>query len=210
MGVLKRMLPTAVAIAVGVFVLVGLFVPNAFLNALGDYFVSVAVVVAAFALFLGVLNVLRVHTRRIREAQPGRLYSVVLIGAMLLVLALGLPPLPDEPSGPIQPAVQWIFQNIQIPIQASLSALLVFLIVTAGFRLLTLRNFESALMLLVALLVLLGQATIGLVPLLPEIRDWILGVPAIAGVRGILLGVSLGVVLTGIRLLLGVERPYGD
>ena len=81
---------------------------------------------------------------------------------------------------------------------------------TATLRLLTVRNVESAVMLLVVLLVLAGQVTLGLLPLLPEIRDWILNVPAMAGVRGILLGVGLGVVLTGVRLLLGVERPYSD
>jgi hypothetical protein len=64
--------------------------------------------------------------------------------------------------------------------------------------------------LIVALLVLAGQATVGLLPVLPDIRDWILDVPTLAGVRGILLGVALGAVLTGIRLLLGVERPYSD
>jgi hypothetical protein len=48
------------------------------------------------------------------------------------------------------------------------------------------------------------------VPVLPAIRDWILDVPAMAGVRGILLGVGLGALLTAIRLLLGVERPYSD
>ena len=62
----------------------------------------------------------------------------------------------------------------------------------------------------VALIVLVGQVTVGLVPILPGIRDWILDVPAMAGVRGILLGVALGALLTGIRLLLGAERPYSD
>jgi hypothetical protein len=52
--------------------------------------------------------------------------------------------------------------------------------------------------------------TLGLVPILPELKDWILDVPTLAGVRGILLGVALGALLTGIRLLLGVERPYSD
>jgi len=65
-------------------------------------------------------------------------------------------------------------------------------------------------MLLVALLVLVGQVAAGLVPVLVDVKDWILDVPTLAGVRGILLGVALGAVLTGIRLLLGVERPYGD
>ncbi|RPI57725.1 MAG: hypothetical protein EHM56_03295 [Chloroflexi bacterium] len=210
MGALRRILPTSVAMAVGILVLAALFTTNPLLDGIGAYLVNLAVLVAAFALFLGVLNVLRVHARRVREGQKGRFYSFVLLAAMLLVIAVGLPSIPGQPSGPSQPAVAWIFQNVQLPIQASFSALLVFFLVTATLRLLTVRNLESAVMLLVALLVLAGQVTMGLVPLLPEIRDWILNVPAMAGVRGILLGVALGAVLTGVRLLLGVERPYGD
>jgi hypothetical protein len=52
--------------------------------------------------------------------------------------------------------------------------------------------------------------TAGLLPVLPKIKDWIMDVPVLAAVRGILLGVALGATLTGIRLLLGVERPYSD
>ena len=129
---------------------------------------------------------------------------------MLVVLVAGLPIFPDQPSGPSQPIVQWIFEYIQVPIQASLSGLLVFFVLTAAFRLLRARSIESALMLIAALLVLVGQVAIGLIPVLPEIRDWFLDVPAMAGLRGILLGVALGTLLTGIRLLLGVERPYSD
>ena len=80
----------------------------------------------------------------------------------------------------------------------------------AAYRLLRVRSAESAVMLLVVLLVLIGQVSIGLVPVLVDIKEWILDVPVMAGVRGILLGVALGAVLTGIRLLLGVERPYSD
>jgi hypothetical protein len=187
-----------------------MFTQYGLLDDIGTYFIDTAVIIAAFALFLGVFNVLRVHARKIRERQTGGLYSFVLIAAMLIVLAIGLPPIPGQPSGPSQPIVQWIFDNVQAPIQASLSALIVLFIVTAAYRLLRLRNLESALMLLVTLLVLAGQVTAGLMPVLPELKDWILDVPAMAGVRGILLGVALGALLTGIRLLLGVERPYGD
>jgi uncharacterized membrane protein YhaH (DUF805 family) len=210
MGALKRIVPTFFAMVVGSLVLVALFTTDPLLDGIGAYLINLAVIVAAFALFLGVLNVLRVHARRLRDGEKGRFYSFVLLVAMFLVIALGLPPVPDQPSGPAQPVVMWIFQNIQLPIQASFSAILVFFLVTAMLRLLTVRSLESAVMLLVALLVLAGQVTVGLVPLLPEMRDWILNVPAMAGVRGILLGVALGAVLTGVRLLLGVERPYGD
>jgi len=210
MAILKRTVPTAIAIGVGIFVLLAVFTNIPILSDIGNRLIGMAVIIAAFALFLGVLNVLRVHARKIRERQPGSLYSVVLIAALLVVLAVGLPPLPDQPSGPAHPIVQWIFQNIQVPIQASLSALLVFFVVTAAYRLLLIRTLESAVMLLVVLLVLAGQITLGLFPVLPAIKDWIVAVPAMAGVRGILLGVALGALLTGIRLLLGLERPYSD
>jgi hypothetical protein len=209
MGSLRSTLPTAVAIAVGLFVLLALFTPYAAFQDIGTYFIDTAVIIAAFALFLGVLNVLRVHARQIRTG-PSRLYSFVLVIAMLVVLLLGLPPLPDAPSGPNQATVVWLFENVQVPIQASLSAILVFFVVRAAFRLVSRRSLESLVMLLVTLLVLVGQAALGLSPLLTEVRDWILDVPAMAGVRGILLGVALGALLTGVRLLFGVERPYGD
>ena len=210
MAALKRVLPTVVAGVVGIFVLLSLFTPNALLSTIGIYLIDTGVIIAAFALILGVINVLRVHGRKISKAEPGRLYSFVLLAAMFIVLAVGLPAIPGRPSGPSQPAVQWIFENIQAPIQASLSGLLVFFIVTAAYRLLRARNLESAVMLVVAVVVLLGQVTLGSLPVLPELKDWILDVPAMAGVRGIMLGVALGVVLTGVRLLLGAEHPYSD
>jgi hypothetical protein len=220
MAVVKRILPTAVAIAAGLFVLIAIFVnppPEATgldlvgrAIDIGTYFIDTAIVIATFALFLGVINVLRVHARKIGEGQSGVAYSLVLIASMLLVLVLGLPALPGQASGPSQPIVKWIFDNIQVPIQASLSALLAFFVVTAASRLLLVRNLESSVMLVVAVLVLLGQVAYGLLPIFADLKEWILDVPTLAGVRGIVLGVALGAVLTGIRLLLGVERPYHD
>jgi uncharacterized membrane protein len=216
MAILKRTLPAALAIAVGLFVLVALLLPVPLLSAIGTYFIDCAVIIAAFALFLGLLNVLRVHLGHIRERTKTWPYSVVLLVALVLVLVVGvvtlMPSQADQaqPSGPSHPAMQWIFTNVMVPIQATFGALLAFLTLTAAYRLFRLRNAQSAVLLVVALLVLAGQASFGLLPVLPQLRDWILDVPALAGMRGILLGVALGTVLTGIRLLLGVERPYSD
>jgi len=216
MVILKRTLPAALAIAVGLFVLVALLVPVPLLSTIGTYFIDCAVIIAAFALFLGLINVVRVHLGHIRERAKTWPYSILLLVTLFLVLAVGLVTLApaqagqSQPSGPSHPAMQWIFANVMAPIQATLGALLVFLTLAAAYRLLRLRNAESAVLLFVALLVLVGQASFGLLPILPQLRDWILDVPALAGMRGILLGVALGTVLTGIRLLLGLERPYSD
>lgn len=216
MPVLKRVLPAVVACGVGLAVLSMLFTPDPWLDTVGTYLIDMAILIAAFALLLGLLNVLRVHIGQIRERGPDQVNSAVLIAAMLVVLLAGLVPFPGQPAGPSRPVVQWIFENIQAPIQASLSALLAFFIISAAYRTLRVRNVESAVMLIVALVVLAGQVLAGLVPILPEVKEWILRVPAVAGVRGILLGAALGTLLTGIRLLVGVEvgraamRPHTD
>ena len=45
---------------------------------------------------------------------------------------------------------------------------------------------------------------------LPWAREWILGVMSLGGARGILLGVALGTIVVGLRLLIGIDRPYAD
>lgn len=45
---------------------------------------------------------------------------------------------------------------------------------------------------------------------LSNLRNWLIQVPSTAGARGILLGVALGSMLVGLRVLIGIERPYKD
>ncbi len=210
MAVLKRHLLVSITALTGVTVLAAMFVNYPPLDALAAYLLDTVAIVVACALILGLLNLLRVHWRKIRERQGGGLYSLVLLLALVTVLVVGLLPVADEAPGPARSGVQWIFQNVQAPIQASLSALMVFLIVSAAYRLLQIRSVESGVMLVVALLVLAGQVAVGLVPILPMVREWILDVPVMAGVRGILLGAALGALVTGLRLLLGSGHPYRD
>jgi hypothetical protein len=41
------------------------------------------------------------------------------------------------------------------------------------------------------------------------LRSLLVQIPAVAGARGVLLGVALGAIATGLRILMGVDRPYG-
>ena len=60
-----------------------------------------------------------------------------------------------------------------------------------------------------ALVVVLGQAPFAsAVPFLVDVGDWIQAYPALAGIRAILLGVSLGAIGVSVRVLLGLDRPY--
>lgn len=212
-----RVIATVVAIVVGLFILVDIFASQwdgeifgvsglkQSINGVGFFLVSWAAIVIAFALLLGFANVISVHVHRVRTRKPGAIYSVVLLVSLLGTLILGS-------GGPTSTNAQFIFQFILLPLEATLFALLALFIATAAFRAFRVRNLETFFFVLFAVIVLLGQVPVGIYlwPELPIIKDWILNVPTLAGVRGILLGVALGTIATGLRVLIGADRPYTD
>jgi len=68
----------------------------------------------------------------------------------------------------------------------------------------------SALVVLVGTLPWVIGSESEIVRMLGELRAWLTQVWAVAGARGILLGVALGAAATGLRVIMGVDRPYGD
>jgi hypothetical protein len=197
----------AITIAVGLVVLLGYFVNFPTLITIREIFVRWAVILTSIALLVGVMNLLTVHWRRVTKAQAGGVYSVILLIAFAISFAVFIF------FGPTGYWSLWIFNSIQVPAESSLMALLAVVLAYAGARLFSRRiNMFSLVFLLTALAVLLGMATIPIInaPLLGDVRSWIAQVPAVAGSRGILLGVALGTIATGLRVLIGSDRPYGE
>lgn len=205
---LKGLFSTAIAIATGLIVLVGYFVELPILVNLRITILNWAIILAAFALFIGLFNLLAVHADKVRSKKKGGFYSLILILSMLVTLVLGLWLRPDHL------VMALIFNAIQLPVETSLMAMLVVTLTYASIRLLRRRsNLISVIFLVTALLILLGSAPlpfIGSLPIVSDmIRPFIAQVLAAAGARGILIGVALGALTTGLRVLFGAERPYG-
>ena len=123
-----RWLPTAVAIAVGFVVLLDFFFKHPILEPLGVAFRDWTIILSAFALLLGVINLLIVHIKRIiRRDEPGVGYSAIVLVTSLVVSALGLwYGLPSD-------SMSWIFDNVYVPLQGAFFALLAFFILTAAY-----------------------------------------------------------------------------
>lgn len=209
---LGNIIVTVVAIVVGLFTLADLFLSQTSGDALGlaelvsrvsAFLVGSTAIIVTFALLLGFVNVVTVHWSRIRTRQPDFIYSAVLLVSLVLTLAVGL-------TGPTSGGAQFIFAHILQPLESTFFALLALFMVTAAFRAFRINSFESFFFILFAIIVLLGQVPISIYlrEEIPIIKDWIMTVPALAGVRGILLGVALGTIATGLRILIGAERPY--
>ncbi len=206
---MRKILPVTnaiIAIVAGIFVLLGYFFPLLF-GGIRSTLVGWAIILAAFALLLGILNLALVHWKKVSSKPTGNLYSLVLLASLILTLIfVGL-------SGPTGGLSLWLFNNIQVPIEVSLVAILAIILVYAGARLLSRRpHWTTILFLVTVLLVLLGSVPllfIGEITPLTAVHDWLTQVPAIAGARGLLLGVALGTVAAGLRILIGMDRPYG-
>jgi hypothetical protein len=195
-----------VAIIAGVLVLLGYFFPD-ILGWLQALLLQWAVIIAAFALILGVLNLFSVHGKKIRTGQPGAGYSIVLLIALVAtILVVGI-------TGPTSFWSLWLFNHVQVPVEISLVAILAVVLVYASARLLSRRmNWFTVLFLAVVLIVLLGSAPlfmVGNIGVLSSLRSVISQVLSVAGARGLLIGVALGTIATGLRILMGVDRPYG-
>lgn len=203
---IKAPFMVALAVSISLIVLLGYFLDIPVLVTLRVIFLRWAVELSAVALIVGVLNLLSVHWKKITREPQGSAYSYILITALVLTIAV------VGYFGPTADWSMWVFNNIQLPIESSLMALLAVILVYAGARLLNRGvNLLALVFLGTVLFILLGTASIpGLdIPLVSEVSGWISRVVATAGARGILFGVALGTIATGLRILMGADRPYG-
>ena len=100
-----------------------------------------------------------------------------------------------------------------MPIEISLIAVLAIVLVIMAARLLGRRpNTFSIIFLLTVVIVLLGSVPLyhfGSSAPLTTLRGLAVNLLAVGGMRGLLLGVALGTIATGLRVLMGADRPYG-
>jgi magnesium-transporting ATPase (P-type) len=205
----KKILPitnAVIAVISGLLVLLGYFFPGVF-GGVQSILIGWAIILAAFALILGIFNLAMVHLQKVRLDGSKSIYSIVLLVSLFLTMIIA------SISGPTGSWSLWIFNTFQVPVEISLLAVLAVVLVFAGAGLFSRRpKWYTVLFLVTVLVVLLGSVPlflIGEVTPLSALRSWLSQVPAVAGARGLLLGVALGTMATGLRILMGVDRPYG-
>lgn len=186
---------------------------NATLSTLSQLLIQLVAVVGAIALLLGVLNLTRVHAAQLRKFPRG-LYSLILLttlfGVVLLralerggVLRVGTG---DAPSVSLM-----VLDAAQVAVESALAGLLFFALVYSAFRLMRKQvTIWNALFIAALVIVLLGFSPLGSATFLPSVREWLLSVPVNAGTRGLLIGIAIGVVVVGIRVLIGRDRTFRE
>src|SRR5262245_16304303 len=203
--------------------------PNATIGGASGRLNDWMVIVAGFALTLGVVNVIQTHGKRIMRQEKGWMYSVTLLtglfamsgaGVLGLFQDAGIGKYTDGSPTPFD----WIFGNIFFPLQATMFALLAFFMASAAYRAFRIRSFQATLLLAAAVIVMLGRVPLGemISPHLPEswvgtpggeyllpwLTNWIMEKPNSASQSGIIIGAALGAAALSLRVILGLQTSH--
>jgi hypothetical protein len=201
---MRRSLPIIICFAFGMAMLIQFFVPSKLSRNVYDNITDWAQIIYAFALIVGVFGLLKYQLEKVSKRQKGWGYNLITIASIVIMAVLGFA-LGRKDDSPFM----WAFNYIQAPMQASVFSLLAFFVASAAYRGFTARNTEALLLLLSAVFIMFGIASVGnSIPVFSSLANWILMNPSMAARRGIYIGIGLGTIATALRVILGVERTY--
>ena len=175
-------------------------------------------IIAAAAIWLGALNLLKVSLDRIYKKDKDWFFSAVTIASFLLIVIVGFFFSGGRSFQDPGTRFDWLYINIYTPLMATMFAMLAFFVASASYRAFRARNAQATVLLLAAFIVMLGRTPFGdwlsKAVYLPDnwgianLSNIIMNYFNVAGQRAIMIGIALGTVSTSLRIILGIERTY--
>ena len=201
----NQQIPTAIIFVISILFVVNYFFPGTMIEPYVGQIGNWAIIIAAFAMAFGFLNLLLRHGRAIlspQESSESPLLSIWLIVIMLVTFAFG------TYGGLNDGTYQWIMNNIYLPIGASFLSFAFIYMCSAAVRVMKLRNLNET---------LLGTviALAGNIPLFSsytnffvQLKEWAVASPTRGTFTAFNISIALGVLLIGIRTMIGIERGW--
>jgi len=187
-------------------------------------------IISGFAIVLGQLSLLKMNFFKIKYKSEGWKYCIVTLASFFIMLLVGIFWGTESHAGllgqgkvfvdsiGVKP-FDFIFNNIYQHLMAAMFSLLAFFIASAAYRAFIARTLESSLLLVSAIIVMLGNTSVGssltsFLPQslnflhLPNLSKFIMDYPNLAGQRAIMIGAGLGIIGSSLRIILGIERSW--
>jgi hypothetical protein len=204
---MRKILTRIIVLLIGLFVLAGYLFQSQlgpFLRMIFDW----GILILGVAGLLGIGYLLRMHLMRLTRKEKRSFFSIVVLAAFLITLVLGLVLTLQNTF------YQELILNVQIPVEASLLSILAItmlyaslrVVKTQGWRPISIGYLAGA---LISLILNLSLIPVGPNTILNTVIAFLRRLP-LAGARGILIGMALGGIIVGLRVLLTIDRPYGE
>lgn len=202
---MKRNLPLALVLLLGIVFIVQYFIPSRPSKILFDTALEWDLIIYVFAAIIAIDSLVRHHIIKISRRHSGWGYSLVYLGAALFMCLAGFLGGTAEDSFYMK-----LFSYCLAPMQSTMFAILAFYMASAAYRAFRARTAEATLLLVSAFIVMLGLIPQGaaLWSGMPRLSEWLMLVPNMAAKRGITFGIGLGTVATCLKIILGIERNW--
>jgi hypothetical protein len=163
-------------------------------------------IISAFAMGLAAVNLIVIHSRKIRSNHPDAWMSWILYFGILVMVVTGF----SAKGTAAADIYSFLFDGLYQPLSTAMFSIMIFFIASAARRAFRARNIDAAFLLASGLLVMLGNAPLMKMvsPWFPKASAWFMSYANVAGNRAVMIGAALGMVLTGFRVILGIDRSY--
>ncbi len=227
---MKRFLPLLITFIVGIIVISSEFIPHKPFSTINSGLENWFLIISGFAIVLGELSLVKVNTTKVIYKHENWQYYLVGLISLFIMVIFGVLWGTKDAAGLLGNGVgisnwlgskpfEYLFDNIYQHLSSTMFALLAFFIASAAYRAFIVRSFESSLLMIAAVIVMLGRTSIGTTLTawlpggwrflhLPNIVDFIMNYPTNAAQRAIMISAALGIVGSSLRILLGIERSY--
>ncbi len=186
---------------------------------------DIQIVVASFAVFLGIGNLFQLHGKTIQRKAENWPNSLAFFIGFFSILAAGL--LKDYAHSTSIKDIgdaffNIFFQGFLVSLQSTMFSLVAFYIVSASYRAFRIKSTETGLMMVAAVIIMLSLVPLGVVITnwiptegtfgflgflrLERIGPWILANPNMAVQRAIAFGIAVGSLAMGLRIWLSLEK----
>jgi len=227
---MKRNIPLILAFLSGLLVLFSEFIPHRPFSLMVDTLQQWFMIISGFAMLLGLISLTRMNAAKIStRSRDWQFYLAGMISFAVMVLVGALWGMEDQAGilGQGSAISAWLgkkpfdylYNNAFIPLSATMFSLLAFFIASAAYRAFIIRTLESNLLMIAAVIVILGRTGFGTMLTgwlpeslrfwhLPSLADYIMQYPNSAAQRAIMISAALGIIGSGLRIILGIERSY--
>ncbi len=156
------------------------------------------------ALFLGGINLCRLHFNNVRKRKEHWPFSAWLMLVFFFFAVLGLF------KGSKDPLYKGLYDALIVPVNASMHSVSAFFLCSAAFKAFRVKNLDSIVMLISATWVMLASVPVGelISPNIPVVKDWLLAIPGAAVARAMANGMFFAGFATTLRIFLGLERRH--
>lgn len=166
------------------------------------------IILAAVALLVAVASLVLTHLRFIVAGRKGFLLSLVLVGSFTATLIFGFLRGVDDPL-----FLKWVGAIVR-PIETALLGLVALVMMSAAMKIFRERGWSALTVsfgasAVVFLILGLGFLQSLKIPVINEVLRFVEGLPMI-GARGLLIGISIGLLMMAFRVLFGMEGSGDD